>query len=318
MSREHRSVLAQPGPWLTGLVALAMFSPVIIWNAQHDWASFAFQSSRTSEPNPNMLRDAGLFWVYQLGVTGVLALALFAMACVRGVKRGWLRGDDRWNFAMSFSLPLFGLFAAASFRTQVHVNWTMPAFLSLTVAGAAVFVEGLDGPQPRQWRAGAWTVAIIGLVATVFFHLILATGQPEILAYSHVGGWRQLAKHTDVARVELAERTGQQPFLLGADKYNIAAELSFYLRHPEDCVNLYALGAHGLSFRFWTDLTRFEGRPAVVVAVNVREKLLSDLARYFDRVDPPQPVPVDGPGRSWSRAQLIRCYGYRREPRPAS
>ena len=33
-------------PYIAALLALAVFSPVIIWNAQHDWASFAFQTSR--------------------------------------------------------------------------------------------------------------------------------------------------------------------------------------------------------------------------------------------------------------------------------
>ena len=28
------------------LVCLAVFAPVLIWNAQHDWVSLAFQSSR--------------------------------------------------------------------------------------------------------------------------------------------------------------------------------------------------------------------------------------------------------------------------------
>ncbi len=33
-------------PYGAALLTLAIFSPVIIWNAQHEWASFAFQTSR--------------------------------------------------------------------------------------------------------------------------------------------------------------------------------------------------------------------------------------------------------------------------------
>src|SRR5262245_34158352 len=35
-----------PWPYLAGVIALLLFSPVIAWNAAHDWASFAFQSTR--------------------------------------------------------------------------------------------------------------------------------------------------------------------------------------------------------------------------------------------------------------------------------
>src|SRR4051795_8692568 len=34
--------LKSPYPWAAGAIALAMFSPVLIWNAEHDWASFRF------------------------------------------------------------------------------------------------------------------------------------------------------------------------------------------------------------------------------------------------------------------------------------
>lgn len=51
-----RRWLARPHPYLAVLLALALFSPVLIWNAQHDWASFAFRAagacSRSSSSRP--------------------------------------------------------------------------------------------------------------------------------------------------------------------------------------------------------------------------------------------------------------------------
>src|SRR5687768_15934259 len=37
-----RSCLRRPGPYLAVAIGLAVFSPVIVWNAAHGWASFAF------------------------------------------------------------------------------------------------------------------------------------------------------------------------------------------------------------------------------------------------------------------------------------
>ncbi len=45
-SKRQRFWLATPWPWAAGLVALAVFSPVLIWNAQHHWVSFLFQGGR--------------------------------------------------------------------------------------------------------------------------------------------------------------------------------------------------------------------------------------------------------------------------------
>ena len=41
-----RRWLLSPWPYLGGLVALAMFSPVILWNADHHWVSFIKQIGR--------------------------------------------------------------------------------------------------------------------------------------------------------------------------------------------------------------------------------------------------------------------------------
>ena len=40
-----RRWLWQPGPYVAALVATLFFSPVIVWNALNDWASFAFQGT---------------------------------------------------------------------------------------------------------------------------------------------------------------------------------------------------------------------------------------------------------------------------------
>ena len=42
-SERGRREFRRPGIWMAGLVALLVFSPVIYWNASHQWASFKFQ-----------------------------------------------------------------------------------------------------------------------------------------------------------------------------------------------------------------------------------------------------------------------------------
>jgi len=42
----RRGVLLHPAPWAGALIALAIFSPVLMWNAEHGWVSFAYQGGR--------------------------------------------------------------------------------------------------------------------------------------------------------------------------------------------------------------------------------------------------------------------------------
>lgn len=332
LSPKHRHWLRRAGPWLALPIALAVFSPVIVWNSHHEWASFLFQSTRTAGTPKNTVRDVLLFWAAQIGVLTPLLFVLFAAAAARGVRRGWWARDDGWNFVASFSLPLFFLFAAASFKTQVHVNWTAPAFLSLSLGASAMALDGLESGQParaKRWRWGMWlTVALCG-VAIVLLHITLAWGvpnpvaylpgvdkwptvanAPKSFAYAHAGGWRAVAEQVDAARAKVRDKAKQEPFVLGMDKYNIAAELGFHLRAPGDCVNMFATGGQGLGYRYWTDLQKFGGRPAIAVVPKPSADVMSQLRQHFEHVGEPQLLRVPRYRELDRQVYLVVCAGY--------
>ncbi len=291
ISPRYRFWLKKPQPWLAGILALVVFSPVIIWNAQHDWVSFVFQSTRTVGQSGDALRWVGSFWLYQLLMPTPVGLALLLAAAWCGVRRGWLRREDNWNFVAAFGVPLFLLFAMASFKTSTRVNWTAPAFIALALGGGALWVEAVEAGR-RWWRAGTWTLAVICGATAIWGHISLATGKPARLSYAHAGGWRELA---ELARAE-GERAGKQVFYIGADKYNIAAELGYYLRQPAGCVNGYAFGEHGLGYRYWADLHQYDGRPAVIV---FKGELPAAVGQYFTQLSTPVTLRVDEHGRTW-------------------
>ncbi|HVM61809.1 MAG TPA: glycosyltransferase family 39 protein [Verrucomicrobiae bacterium] len=339
LSPNHRHWLRRIEPWLALPIALAVFSPVIVWNSQHEWASFLFQSSRASGTQGHAWWTVLLFWGVQLGILMPPLFALFAWAAARGVGRGWLQHDDRWSFLASFSLPLFFLFAAASLKTEIHVNWTAPAFLSVLPGAAAITLDGLRAAEPtraRRWRWGAILTATLCGFVVALFHIGLAWGvpnpiasipgidrwpavadMPKCFAYVRAGGWNAVAERVNILRTRVRNETKQEPFLIGMDKYDIAAELGFHLRAPDECVNPFATGGQGLGYRYWTDLRKFEGRPAVAVAPSPGASVMTQLRRRFERVAEPQLVEVP---RCWGlnrQVYLIVCAGYHAVESPA-
>lgn len=305
----HRVWLRRPHLWIACAIAAALFSPVIVWNAQHEWASFLFQTSRTSDPDVHAVRNFGMFWLYQLFVLTPWLLPLFVWAAARGIRHGWLRGEDRWNFAVSFSLPLFLLFLKSSLKTNIHINWTAPAYLSLALAAAATWTE--IASRARGWRNVGW----VSLVLSIIMGLVLLCSfrwgvLSKVFEYRHAGGWRDLARVTDEARRELSQSSGQSVFLIGADKYNLAAELGFYLRCPAETVNTVALCAQGLGYRYWTDLKQFEGRNAVIVSRDERDRTMSELRAHFDKLGKTHPVEIYSVGGKRRPIYLTDGYGY--------
>ena len=316
LSTNYRHWLLRYQPWLALIVGMVVFSPVIIWNAQNHWASFLFQSTRTEVGSFDPPRvEFGTFWMYQLGALTPLLFALFAYTLSPATRRGWIEREDRWNFSMSFALPLFIIFVLASFKTKGHINWTAPTYLSWTLAAAAVILQ-IDEvwriTRPMAWR---WLVGLtvgLCLIANVLVHTSLVWGIPQSFAFKSAGGWQGLADKVSQATAELTHETGQAAFILGADKYNLAAEMGFYVRDPVDIINDYALETSGLGYRFWFDLKQFEGRPAIAIFEQDKFSPYSPylLQRHFARIGQPVPVEIQGKAGQKRMVYLVKCYGY--------
>ncbi|MDF1481622.1 ArnT family glycosyltransferase [Extensimonas sp. H3M7-6] len=156
-----RHWLATPHPYLALLLALAVFSPVVLWNLQHDWASIAFQSSRRVGEMDRFKPRFFLLLVFTQFV--VLTPYLFWLA-LRGLGSGVRAALRRtldaqgWLLLLSALVPLL-LFTAVSFRTNSKVNWLMPAWWALVVLGLRALlgacrtlgVESENVPQRGQF-----------------------------------------------------------------------------------------------------------------------------------------------------------------------
>src|SRR6202166_4838624 len=70
----RRRWLLSPYPWAAALIAMVAFSPVLIWNAGHDWASFRFQLVRATATHEVSWRTIGDFIGLQFGLVGFVLL----------------------------------------------------------------------------------------------------------------------------------------------------------------------------------------------------------------------------------------------------
>jgi len=123
-SSRQRHWLRKPQPYIAVLLAAAIFSPVLVWNAQHDWASLAFQGSRR-------VGEMGGFkprYFVVLVATQFLMLTpyLFVVAIgalVRGARE-WFAGrpEDRERLLLLSAAVPIALFTLISFRSLVKFN----------------------------------------------------------------------------------------------------------------------------------------------------------------------------------------------------
>ena len=235
-----RRRLLTPGPWIGVGLGLAAFSPVIMWNAELGWPSFAFQLDHGLGGGAS---DAGLltrllgtvnreleYLGGQLGLVSPILFVLMGIATVRTVRSGVKgEGDSRRTVLAGIALVVFVTFALSAARRHVEPNWPAPAYVT------AVVLMGTVAWKDRGRRWLKWGIWLGAAVVAVFYVQALVPALPidarrDPIAQGH--GWESLAGVTDSARVKLLDE-GCPSVYVATNRYQEASELAFHLSdHP--------------------------------------------------------------------------------------
>jgi 4-amino-4-deoxy-L-arabinose transferase-like glycosyltransferase len=130
---RQRKWLATVWPYLGAVLSLAIVAPHLIWQAQHNWMTFAFQFGRVGSGQVT-LKYLGEFLGAQLG----LATPLIFLLMVIGLWRATRRGDDKLVLAVLVWTGV-AYFLQHSLHDRVQGNWPCFLFPALTILAAAAF-----------------------------------------------------------------------------------------------------------------------------------------------------------------------------------
>lgn len=167
--------LKSPYPWLAALIAIVLFLPVLIWNAQHDWASFRFQLVRATATREVSLRTAADYIGLQLGLVGFVLLPVVLSGLTLTARRGYLAREPVAILLSTGVLVPFLYFFWKSMSLRVGDTW--PMFMwPIGFAAAATNIAMLPREGWPAWmiRSTIWwanTAVVSGLVTVVLVFL---------------------------------------------------------------------------------------------------------------------------------------------------
>jgi len=302
---KARRILRTPGPYIATLVGLALFSPVIAWNAAHHWASFAFQGGRAVaklgfRPMALLASIGGqaaylLPWIW-------MALLIVLVAGVRRLVRG--EATDAERFLLSQSMTPLALFTAVASIKEVLPHWTLVAYLSAyPLLGRAWAARLAAGPATARRRFAVMAAVPVLIAAAVVAQFRFGVVPLERRAdpTADLYGWDELAE--ELARRGLLGPPGS--FLFTSLWYD-----SGHLAHatrasglPVVCYN----ANDARSFAYWSDPGQWVGRDGLLVALREPAIEPSCFDRFFERIEPAGEVPIVRGGRVVRTFRLYRC-----------
>jgi 4-amino-4-deoxy-L-arabinose transferase-like glycosyltransferase len=315
-----RRWLRQPGPYLAILIGSLMFTPVLWWNATHDWASFAFQGSRAL--------GAFRFQFQSLsaavgGQAAYLLPWMWAVAVVVALKRAarWSRGSsavDRFLLCEA-ALPIVFFTAVACFR-PVFPHWSLVGFLALLPLVGDTWARRREADPARMSRRllalAALPIAIAAIVVvqsrTGFLQrggrgtlgLIAPASDPTLDLF----GWDQVARGLEARRLVGRPNT----FLFTGNWYH-SGQLAFATKRKSPVLCYHAHDAR--NFAFWSQSSQWAGHDGILVALDDRSIEPGCFDRWFVRIEPIGQFPIVRAGVPVHKVRLFRCI-HQLEPFP--
>ncbi len=249
-----RGEFRRAGFYVALLVAAVVGSPPVFWNANHAWITL------------NHLHDRGKLgsaydrpfteFINFLGAHAGVYSPLVFVGILVAIGWGWRRAGFRWRlprrqkegypeiapvlesdaekarFLLAFGLPLLAMYTVLAFKTAGEPNWTAPAFISLSVLAAVLWHErALASRGAAAFCVMALVVALASSLLVIDTDLARQVGIPwpyDRDPTARLVGWRSMAGSVASFRREEERELGAPVFLI-ASRYQVAAELNFYL-----------------------------------------------------------------------------------------
>jgi len=235
---EQRRWLLTPWPWIAGVIAIAIFSPTLIWNAQHGWASVLYQYNRLVVHEWS-LRYLGEFIGAQIGMATPFVFVLGVMG-LAAMLRGQGGSFSARVLINAMLWPILLYFVWHTFHGRVEGNWPEPMFVPFVIAAGVaaerITWEGIWAKVESisQRLAVPVALAIAAVIYAQGVFGIARLGMEDPTASKLGAGWKELGAQMD----EVRKRMGA-PIILVYD-YGLASWLSFYLpsHAPVEQINL--------------------------------------------------------------------------------
>lgn len=313
--KERRDLLKRSGPYIAFIISLFIFSPVILWNAQHDWVTIRHTAGQAhiSEGIRISIKSLLEFVGSQIGVLTPILSIMIVLALIKIRKDG-----EIGRFLFWFSIPVIFFFTLKSLHGKVQANWAMPGYITGIIALSRVYFQeaevrksgSAEGKRVRKnellpsfrtskllcFRSIVVAGIIIAFLLNAFIHYPPGLLPVKLDPSSRLKGWKSLGEEVSLINEKMKKEGNVFIF---SDRYQVSSELAFYVKGKPVtyCANL---GRRMNQYDLWPGFDNLVHYNAIFVTIG-RTELSPKIRDGFERCE----------GRifeAYKRNKLIREY----------
>ena len=313
--REDRCWLKKKEPYIAFIISLIIFSPVIIWNIQHDFVTLKHEMGHAHVEKGLSLSPASAieFLGSQLGLLTPFIFLVVVYGIIKTGIVGFKHGRRDYVLLFFTSAPVFLFFVIKSLQAEVEANWAAPAYFAAFIS-IGIYGGIYERFHDKKWfKAGFAITLFIGFLATVITHfpgLLKLVGVRDLEAKAPINriiAWEELGLKVGGIYSNMTEKRGTFIF---SDTYQMTSELAFYVPGNPVTYNINLGNRRMNQYDIWGGFDSLTGKDAVYVKGGEAE--LETIVEDAFEACVKEPVFIAYRGDLIVRkASIFRCYNFK-------
>ena len=292
LNSDDRYWLKRKEPYIAFIVSVLFFLPVLIWNYNHEWISFAFHLYNRHSHELTLKPDLFLLFIL---VQMIIVSPVIFIGFWTAIFNNFSRKDVRILFF--YGMPVFLIFMLASLVTEFKVHWTAMAYIPFLIIFAAY------NKWNRIWKYSGIVLAIIFSLffyVQSFYPFLKIDPHSDITTDFH--GWDMVGREVG----EIYKNLNKDEWFLFSSRYQVASQLYFYL--PEENY-VYSLNNKIEQYDFWQKEEGLKDKNGLFVTHSFYRVLPGEKYNFSD-IELVKKINVIRAGEIYRTFYIYKCYNY--------
>ena len=273
LSAKYRKLLVKKDLYIAFIIAIIVFSPVIIWNYQHDWISFKFQFKHGVDLEQSF--NLGAFTDYlggQVLISGIFIFLALLYFILKDLKRNFK--DDKLTLLLMPCIFVLLFFGTRSLFQHMEANWPAVAYIS-GIIFVAYWIDRVKNVWIPRVAFGLILVVLIVFKAPMFFIPKALHNNQVVKIVNTFYGTRELLN-------QIKSYIKPNDTVLACD-YGNASRIWFYLQVSQPYVLKDFKFAH--MYQYWENGLPNPLNNAVYICDGEDSVAMGKLKSYFKNID---------------------------------